>query len=634
MSPFRNLGRAALFALFVFSFFSTVNSQSVTRWALGRPALLIDLPADPSAGGVAWAERSAYSIFPNNWSAEGSGVRIDVARVYTAKPPADLVADTNKRLSSSAVASGKGKVSGRNFASSSDGSRMVVAFGPDDAVGSAASWIVVATYRDATGKAFANNIIGSVKIEREGSRHWALRSFGPTFLASEMPFDLQAVPSSDAGQQVYEASFDGMDIRMTTQTPEAGNVFQPEATLKSMMDEERTLPGVTEFRSSSTKYKLGNREGALITKDFKKSGRDYRVYEIAFIEKRNAVTASIQIDPKRTDHQNVTERVLRTMRDTVNAIHGWGTYAIGKQGLYIDLPAAPKPPRQQNAVTIYDSETPLAMTEIRELEVGQATAHDPNFSAKQYFEMKTAIDSSTTKYEIESIDHLLIDGFEARLVRAKWKNGDRQNFRRILTVYGYSTQWIVDMLATTDTEAYMERVMQSVRVRVPNDAAKVRQSFGTLGASFLVTSRQEAKVTQNVGDPDFAREEVAMAQDGPVVYAMYEMVLKQTPPPLTDERGKFYFDSFLGGMGKQMGMTFTTTLRDSFPVNIDGVEGRHFIYDIKGGRIGPNSVMQGDFIVLVQDKKLWTLTLLTNYDAGIDARTARGKILNSLRVGI
>lgn len=626
MFPFRNLGRAALFALL---FVSAVHSQDTSRWALGRPSLLIDMPATPSSGGVEWAERSLYSIFPNSWSAEGSGVRVEIARIYTQKTPTELLAETNRKLSSSAAVSAKGKLSGREFVGSSDRTRTVTVFGPDGMVGSAASWIVVVTYSDAASKAFAERLLQSIKIEREGTRHWALRSFGPTFLAAEMPFDLQQTKEGE-----YESSFDGMDIRVRTQTPEAGNVFQVDPTLKTMMEEERSLPGVTEFSSTSSKYKLGNREGVLITKDFKRGGRSYRVYDIAFIEKRSAVTASIQIDPKRTEHQNVTERVLRTMRDTVNAIHGWGTYAIGKQGLYVDLPTAPKPPKQMNAVTIYESDAGLAQTEIREVEVGQPTAHDPNFSAKQYFEMKTSIDSSGIKYEIEGIDQLLIDGFEARLVRAKWKSGDRTNFRRILTIYGYRTQWIVDMLATTDNEAYMQRVMQSVRVRVPNDAAKTRQSFGTMGASFLVSERQQPKITQNAADPDLAREEILMAQDGPAIYAVYEMVFKNAGPPINDVRGKFYFDSFLRGIGKSIGMTFTTTLRNSFPVNIDGVEGHHLIFDIKGGQLGPNTVMQGDFILLVQDKKLWTLTLLTNYDAGNDARLTRGRILNSLRVGI
>jgi hypothetical protein len=80
-------------------------------------------------------------------------------------------------------------------------------------------------------------------------------------------------------------------------------------------------------------------------------------------------------------------------------------------------------------------------------------------------------------------------------------------------------------------------------------------------------------------------------------------------------------------------MQITPTLRDAFPINIDGIEGMHLIFDLKSPGLG-NAVVQGDFIMLFQDRKLWTMTLLTNYEKGIEARLNRGRILNSLRVGI
>jgi hypothetical protein len=504
--------------------------------------------------------------------------------------------------------------------------------GPDGGVNAAASWIVVATYKDATSRDLAAQLFSSIKVEREGSRHWAIRSLGHTFLAAEMPFDLQPAESSNAGMTRYESSFDGMNIQAQIETPEAGNVFNIDSNLKNILEAEKSRPGVTEFTSSASKYKLGSRDGYLVTKQFKRGYRSYRVYEFVFLEKRNAVTATIQIDPNRKDHQDIVERILRTMRDTVNSIQGWNTYAVGKEGLYVDLPAAPKPPRQLNAVTIYEAGLPLATVEIREVPVGFPGAHDPDFSAKQYFEMQTALESNT-KYEMQGIDRLLIDGLEARLVKAKWKQGDRQNFRRILTIYGYGTQWIIDMLATTDTELLMERVMQSVRVRVPTPPAMTRQSFGSMGASIALSNRVQPKITESASDPQFAREEIALTQEGSNILAVYEMVFKVDPPPFTKERGTFYFNSFIGGIGKSLNMQITPTLRDAFPINIDGIEGMHLIFDLKSPGLG-NAVVQGDFIMLFQDRKLWTMTLLINYEKGIQARLNRGRILNSLRVGI
>jgi hypothetical protein len=609
-------------------------AQDLSRWALGRPSLLIDMPGDPSGGGVAWAERPMYSIFPSAWSAEGSGVRIEVARIYTSKSPSDLMAEVGQKMGVSMVPRGKGQISGREFVNFMNASRMAAVIGHDGGVLGGASWVVVATFKDQAGQALAGAILDSIKVEREGARHWALRSLGPTFLAAELPFELTAVTKSSdrEGMQRYESSFDGMDIRVTSETPSGGSVFEKEATLKDFIEGDRNRPGVTNFTFTRSKYKLDDREGDLITKDFKRGTRSYRIYEIAFIEKRSALIASLQIDPNRADHQQTTERFLRTLKTTINSVFGWKTYAIGKDGLYVDLPVAPGPPRQQNAVTIYESNTPLAMTEIRELTVGYPSAHSPDFAAKQYFEMQQAL-GGNTKYELQGIDKLLIDGLEARLVRATWKNGENVNQRRILTIYGYQTQWIIDMLASKETAAYMERVMQSVRVRLDPGSYR-RQSFGTLGVSFLVSQQHNSRITQDPNDPDFAREESVYNPDGKAIFAVHEMVFKKTSVPIADDRGIMFLNSFLRGMGEGAGFTVSGKLRDSFPVNIDGIEGRHLIFDITASNAKPNSVIQADMVMLGQDKTLWTAIVITNYEGGLAARYDRARILNSMRVGM
>jgi hypothetical protein len=387
MNKLGNPIRILLFLTTVLLLNVGAQGQDLSRWALGRPSLLIDMPGDPGGGGVDWAERPMYSIFPSAWSAEGSGVRIEVARIYTSKTPTELMAEVGQKIGTAMTPRGRGELSGREFVNFMNATRMAVAIGNDGGVLGGASWVVVATYKDQAGQALAGAIFDSIKVEREGARHWALRSLGPTFLAAELPFELTAVTkSSDRdGTRRYESSFDGMDIRVTEETPSPGATFEKEATLKDFIDGDRNRPGVTNFTFTREKYKLDNREGDLITKNFKRGSRSYRIYEIAFIEKRGAVIASLQIDPTRADHQQTTERFLRTLKTTVNPIFGWKTYAIGKDGLYIDLPVAPGAPKQQNAVTIYESITPLAMTEIRELTVGFPSAHNPDFAAKTIF---------------------------------------------------------------------------------------------------------------------------------------------------------------------------------------------------------------------------------------------------------
>lgn len=620
----------------VLIFTTHTSAQNISRWALGRPALLIDMPGDPASGGVAWAEKNSYSFLPNAWSAEGGGVRLEVARVYTSKDPAALLAETGQKLNAQFTAQRQGKLSGRDVVSFANSQRMVTVIGSDGGVMSGASWIVMATYKDPEGQTLAATLFDSIKVEREGNRHWALRSMGYTFLAAELPFELltQAKSTDSGGTKRYESSFDGMDVRVTNETPGEGMVFEKENTLRDIAEGERSMAGVTDFKYTRTKYKLGERDGEMITKDFKRGYRNYRIYDIAFIEKRSAVTVSIQIDPTRTDHQNITERILRSMKPTINTIYGWKTYAVGNKGLYVDLPVAPSAPKQMNAVTIYESSAPLAPVEIRELEVGFPGAHDPDFSAKQYFEMQQALNQKAN-FQFQSMEKLLIDGMEARLVKATWKNGDRNNFRQILTIYGYETQWIIDMLATQDNVEYLERVMQSVRVKVGFPQRELRQTFGSMGVSFLVGDKRfEPKVTQDPNDPDFTREESATAQVGDTIVAVYEMNFKNATLDATDARGKVYMDGFLRGLSKSANIEITAKQRDSFPVNIDGIEGRHLIYDLGTNVKRQGTVIQADFVMLKQDKKLWTVCVITNFDGGLAARYNRARILNSLRVGM
>jgi hypothetical protein len=265
-----------------------------------------------------------------------------------------LLAEIGQKVNTPMTPSGRGQISGREFVNFMNSSRMAAVIGTDGGVLGGASWAVMATYKDQAGQSLAGAIFDSIKVEREGNRHWALRSLGQTFLAAELPFELVRQTRSTDGSGIvrYESSFDGMDIRVTDETPGEGMVFEKENTLKGFIDGERSLPGVTNFTFTREKYKLDGREGDLITKTFKRGYRSYRIYEIAFIEKRKAVVASIQIDPGRTDHQNITEKILRTLKTTANSIYGWKTYTIGNQGLYVDLPVPPTAPRQMNAVTI------------------------------------------------------------------------------------------------------------------------------------------------------------------------------------------------------------------------------------------------------------------------------------------
>ena len=70
--------------------------------------------------------------------------------------------------------------------------------------------------------------------------------------------------------------------------------------------------------------------------------------------------ASITIDPNKEDNLEAAEKILASIRISDVVIYGWTSYAVGENGLYVDLPKPPSQPKKQNAVTIYDVESPLS----------------------------------------------------------------------------------------------------------------------------------------------------------------------------------------------------------------------------------------------------------------------------------
>ena len=63
-------------------------------WLLGRPALHVALPADPTSGGVPWSNRSLG--LPTSWSSEASGLRVEVAELSAAPTEADVLKEIDR----------------------------------------------------------------------------------------------------------------------------------------------------------------------------------------------------------------------------------------------------------------------------------------------------------------------------------------------------------------------------------------------------------------------------------------------------------------------------------------------------------------------------------------------------------
>lgn len=612
-----------------------LQAQTLSRWALGRPSLLVDLPGNPSAGNLNWSARPLYSFFPNSWIAEENGLRVEISRLHTNNTPEEILEEISQKIKVPLSVIRREEVSGRDSVSHIDSRIIVKVIGKDAEFFTGASWAIKVTFDGDTQLDTAYRIIDSIMVEREGTRKWTLRSLGKTSMIAELPYELlpnEKDTDTDLTYR-YETNFDGLSVSVLDQSAEEGKYFDSDKTIKGLIDDNKNAPGITDFKSSYQKTKLGDKTADMITMDFKQGHRNYRIYQFAYIQRQRSILASVKIDPTRKDNQEAAEKILRSIRLSDVTIYGWTSYEVGKKGLFVDLPKPPPQPKQQNAVAVYNIESPLSNIEIREVEVGFPGGHSPDFAAKNYFDIQNAI--STTKFELNGIEKLLIDGLEARLIKATWKNGNITNQRQILMVLGYETQWIIDVLAAPQTKDYMERVMQSVRIDVPSANHHVRQSFGKMGVSFLVDESEkklDVKTTPKPNDPVFVSESMGFGHLGYVTVVFYEAISK-SPMELSDELGKLMVNSFAEGYSESNGVNLTADLRDKFKVSIDGIEGLHLIFNFKSESISNGPPVQGDLIMLSQDTKTWCLLVITNYGDGKIALYDRGRILNSLRIG-
>ena len=224
---------------------------------------------------------------------------------------------------------------------------------------------------------------------------------------------------------------------------------------------------------------------------------------------------------------------------------------------------------------------------------------------------------------------------EARLIKAEWKNGNITNERQILMILGYEQEWIIDVLAAPQTKDYLERVIQSVRIDLPYSSRYVRQSFGKTGVSFLVDDYGEKislKTTPSPNNPVVASESMGFGTMGAVSIVVYELTSRK-PTGISDELGKTMVESFAEGYSESNGVSVKAVLRDKFDTDVDGIKGRHLIFDFKTATNSKDPPVQGDLILLSDDVRTWSLLVITNYAKGSDARYDRGIILNSLRIG-
>jgi hypothetical protein len=301
----------------------------------------------------------------------------------------------------------------------------------------------------------------------------------------------------------------------------------------------------------------------------------------------------------------------------------WKSYPIGATGLYLDLPKAPDPARMVNGTMTSGVFTGPMAVDVREV---MSTAYDPEFASKQ---MLTILQAWPKHENVQgTIEKRMIDGLEARLLRTTHKANGFINHRYMLLIYSFDRFWAIDAMAAQNEKDYIERVIDSAAVRLPIAAGMQRQQIGKLGAS-LVVGPTVLKVTRKETPSDslILSDEMASTSLGAGALVVVEVTYKNESPQLEPDIGVAALGGLLNLLSDGAGIKMTGTLRDSFPIIIDGIDGLHLVLDVTGGA----KTVQGDFVMLREGKRWWTVFVMTDPQRE-DSRLARAQVLNTVRV--
>ena len=604
---------------------SSAHAADLSSWAIGRPALLIELPADPSSTSFAWSERGLYTFGPNNWVSEAEGLRIEMARDYTAKSPDELLKDIGEKLGARPDKTFPETISGRACASYDDGKRIALAAGRADAVSGGPNWIIILYYQNQAARQLAMQVLQSVRFEQYDKQQWALRSFGKTSLMAELPYELaprSSVQKSE-GPNIsrYEVNFDDMSINVMTQSLQQQEGYKsswnPEGTIKDAIEGRRSMPGVTNFKSERYKFKLGKQDVERLILTFKQGNKEYRQVKLYAFNNSYSLMAEINTDNNRTDHRDIEKRIMGTLRYSNAVIYGWKPQPVGDGGLFLDLPKAMQKVSSQNGINIYSCNTgPMEVTVREVLDSDNAGRNIAQLADFTNIALQSKKDIKNFKSEISS---RFVHGLSAKVINSTHKYLSFTNYQDVLIISGPDRQWIIYAIAAENEKDYVPRIIEGARVKLPANN-NVRQRPGSSSFSFLYGDKKlESKVTENP-DIDTKRETVAQFTYAGGVGIVFEMEMNQDSPLKNQEDYQMPVNEFIKGMGA------TIKFKESTSLDIAGATGFRFTGDI----ISEDTTIPGDFALFSDGKFIWMLAIMGN-DQLPGARAVRDLAFNSLR---
>lgn len=442
--------------------------------------LHIQTPAEFSAGGVAWTKSSIG--LPTSWSAEGNGIRVEVARETVLGSEEEQKARLLQVLPNANLR----PVSVSGFAGWEGETDQAAILGVSSKTG---FWIVLA--RGANAMAFTR----TVTLDRDTPAGWMPRVL-PGGISAVLPYHL----TQRRNAPNYELQFNefSIDYRIDTASQDkrldvkssVDTVVQQFKANKAYTDQKVERKRVRDFTSAE-----------LVIKRYKENGRERQEILIVGLIGQSGFQLSWKFDPQRKDHREYSNRILNTIKQTKDPFIPGQRVEFGETGLSIETQARMKPLEEKSGVQEWLGETggAVVMARFVPTSIGSDTV-DVSVAANVFPSVVKSQMGELNGFKTETVP-TVVSGINGLLVKTEWKNGYRQG----LFVGTMKGIYAVDVTGISKQE--VEQVIRSAQITMARQVDPLKQ-YQFEGSRLVVLSLPDASRQVDRGDKNFESVEV------------------------------------------------------------------------------------------------------------------------------
>ena len=451
----------------------------LSRWQLGNPSLIIDLPGDPSGGGVTWHD--GPSIFPTSWSAESEDVRVEVAEAYSSGGTDVLATQLAAKLQGELSDRRPTTVSGQPAVRFSVGQAQALVVSDEGR-----SWIVVLRPKTSEGLGLTAQIFQSIVLERWGTPRWVRRNLGGSRLNAELPFEPAATWDFDSvSRQKYESHFSDFGVEASVTSPSEGSKFDLDKTVVSNIDSEKKLPGTSEFSSETTRLERGDLKGYVVTIRLKRGTKSYVMTNFFGLDNGRLVRVILSGRKENAEHEAWADRIINSLRLSAVNFANFSPRQVGTEGVWFDAPAEFQLDKEEERLKRFGLDFMGFGCDVRVQTLLDGVTQDID----QFMAIEEA--ALTPRGDVRDLStetlSRFVDGVEARILRMKYKSPGRSDLdhRAAIVLFLPDRTVVAELISTEGQLGYLDRLIDTARIELPVPAGWTRQQVGSSGLTFL-----------------------------------------------------------------------------------------------------------------------------------------------------